>query len=283
MKDNDAFGDRMKLYEQAEAGKRLMPLLPICVRIDGKGFSKWTKGLDRPYDSRLSKLMVETTKYLVDNIDGCKIGYTQSDEISLVIHSDSVASQVFFDGKLQKLCSVIASMTTAFFNSKKDLMFIGYDSQVISCPLPNRDRGYAIFDARVWNVPNMMEAANTLLWREQDATKNSISMASHHYFGHKKNLGLTGAQKQEMLFAEKGVNWNDYPTYFKRGVFVQKRSVFRNLTQEELNKIPEEHRPTEPVQRSEVVELDMPPFGKVVNRTEVIFLGDKPLTIEDIR
>ncbi len=261
MKDNDEFGDRMKLYEQVEAGKRLMPLLPICVRIDGKGFSKWTKGLAKPYDSGLSDLMIDTTKYLVDNIDGCKIGYTQSDEISLVIYSDSFASQVFFDGKLQKLCSVIASMTTAYFNSKKDFL----------------NKSLAIFDTRVWNVPNMMEAANTLLWREQDATKNSISMASHHYFGHKKNLGLSGAQKQEMLFAEKGINWNDYPAFFKRGVFVQKKTVFRNLTEEELSKIPENHRPTGMVQRSVVEAIDMPPFGKVMNRIEVIFLGEKPV------
>lgn len=259
--DTDSFGDRMKLFEQAEAGRMLIPLLPICVRIDGKGFSKWTEGLQRPFDQKLSNLMVETTKYLVKQ-SNAKIGYCQSDEISLIIYSSSFENQVFFDGKIQKLTSVLASMTTAFFNANKDRV--------------DPSKPFALFDARVWNVPNQMEATNTLLWREQDATKNSISMAAHHYFEHKQVQGKNGSQMQEMLFAEHGINWNDYPAFFKRGTFVQHKKVLRELTPEQLAKIPEDHRPTGPIERGSIETIDMPPFGRVINRVGVVFEGETP-------
>ena len=162
----DQFGDRMKLYEHQEAGRRVLPLLPVCARIDGKGFSKFTKGLQRPYDTRLVELMCQTTAYLVQETQAC-IGYTQSDEISLVWYSDEYKSQIFFDRRVQKMVSVIASITTAFFNAH------------LAEHLPEKAGELALFDCRVWQVPTLEEAANTVLWREFDATKNSISMAVH--------------------------------------------------------------------------------------------------------
>ncbi|MEL6181017.1 MAG: tRNA(His) guanylyltransferase Thg1 family protein [Myxococcota bacterium] len=266
MTDKTAFGDRMKHYEMAEAGRRLMPLLPICVRLDGKRFSAFTKGLARPYDVRLSRLMIDVTHYLVAETQAL-VGYTQSDEISLVYHSNTYSSQVFFDGRIQKLTSVLASMVTAKFGA------------LLPERIPERAGAMPLFDARVWNVPNQVEAANTLLWREQDATKNSISMAARALYSHSALKGKNGRDMQEMMFG-KGVNWNDYPAFFKRGTFVQRRKVSHPFTTEELALLPPKHEahnnPDLMVERTEIRELEMPPFSKVINRVAVIFAGDDP-------
>ena len=261
------FGDRMKDYERQETGRRFMPLLPVCARIDGKGFSKFTRGLERPYDSRMSELMCQTTTYLTQETQAC-IGYTQSDEISLVWYSADAKSQIFFDRRIQKMVSVLASVTTAFFNAK------------IPAFIPEKQKVLAMFDCRIWQVPTLEEAANTIIWREYDATKNSVSMAARHYYSHKALYKKTGNEMQDMLF-EKGVNWNDYPPFFKRGVFVQKRKVVRAFTTEELNFLPEKHEarrnPELQIERAEYKRINMPPFGSVTNRVGVIFRGEEPI------
>jgi tRNA(His) 5'-end guanylyltransferase len=267
----DNFGDRMKMYEATTAGQRLMPLLPAMIRIDGKGFSKFTKGLRRPYDQRLSDIMVETTKALVAESNAL-VGYTQSDEISLVLHSDNMKSQIYFDGRIQKMVGDLAAVASLVFN---DLIREG---------LPEKADLRPRFDCRVWNVPNKVEAANTLLWREQDATKNSISMAARSVYSHNQVNNKNGAEKQDMLM-DKGINWNDYPAFFKRGTFVRRETELRAFTMEELDKLPEKHaarqNPHLEVERQVIKIVDMPPFGKVVNRVGVIFNGDTPLTDAD--
>ena len=261
------FGDRMKLYERREAGRRCMPLLPICARIDGKRFSRWTEGLARPYDPRLSQLMHRVTAKLVRETQA-RIGYTQSDEISLVFHSRTHAAQVFLDGRIQKLTSILASMTTAAFNHG------------VAELIPERRDRPAIFDCRVWTVPNLEEAANTLLWRERDATKNAVSMAARHYYSHAEIDGKTSGEQQELLFRA-GVNFNDYPAFFKRGQFFARREISRPFTAEEFEALPPLHdarrNPGLEVVRAEVEALDMPPFDKVQNRVEVIFADAEPV------
>jgi tRNA(His) guanylyltransferase len=143
----DDLGDRMKGYEMAEAGRMLIKTLPIMIRLDGKAFHTFTKGLKRPYDERLSTLMANTTKYLVEQTNAL-VGYTQSDEISLVLYSDDPLTQVYFDGRIQKLTSVVASMTTMYFN------------KFMASALPEKADKVALFDCRVWNVPTLEEAAN---------------------------------------------------------------------------------------------------------------------------
>ena len=266
---NDDFGDRMKLYEAFEASRKLIPLLPICVRIDGKTFSKWTKDFDRPYDKRMADLMIATTKFLVEEVNAC-VGYTQSDEISLILYSNNIESQVFFNGKTHKITSVIASMTTAFFNRAAE-EFLPQDQAALA------KRPLAFFDCRVWNVPTLEEAANTILWREQDSTKNSISMAAQSLFSHRQLQDKNGANMQEMLFS-KGINWNDYPDFFKRGTFIQRRKVFRLFTEEEKERVPEKFWPTEPIERNEIRVITMPKFSSVINRVGVIFNGEEPKT-----
>jgi len=266
MSDKTPLGDRMKRYEKREAGRRLMPLVPACVRIDGKRFSRWTNGLARPYDERLSRAMIETTKRLVDET-GAVIGYTQSDEISLVLFTSDPKQQLFLDGRLQKLASILASMTTAFFNAE------------VAQRIPERRDRPAIFDARVWSVPNRDEAANTLLWRERDATKNSLSMAAREHYSHGELMNRDGAQLHDLLHAV-GVNWNDYPAFFKRGTFVQRQRVGRPFSADEIAALPPKHaarsNPDLIVERTVLRELVMPPFGRVKNRTQVIFDAAAP-------
>jgi len=262
----DKLGDRMKLYEQMEAGRKLMPGLPICVRVDGRAFHTFTRGMKRPYDEDMSAAMIETMKFLVEQTDAC-IGYVQSDEISLVL-SDIKAPM--FDGKIAKLNSVIASMATAKFN------------EVIHKSYPNKP--LAFFDCRCWNVPSRTEAVNNILWREFDATKNSISMAARSVYSDAQLLGKNGSEKQDMLM-EKGINWNDYPVFFKRGTYARRVVISRKFTDEELNELPEHHEarnnPDLLITRSSIEVIDMPIFTKVMNRNEVVFDGAVPIVAED--
>lgn len=266
---SDALGDRMKAYEMLEVGRKLLPLIPAIARIDGRSFSRFTKGLERPYDIRLSDLMVETVKYLVEETHA-SCGYTQSDEISLVYYSDSVKSEIFFNGRIQKMESVLAGMASTYFTYRC--------SEFLP---PTYVRKLPHFDARVWNVPTKEEAANCLLWREWDATKNSISMAAQHYYSHTALMHKNGSEKQEMLF-QAGVNWNDYPAFFKRGSYIRQRKTLRAFDASELERLPPRHEARTNsdlmVERTDYVRVEMPPFGKVLNRVGVVFAGESPVT-----
>lgn len=269
----DEFGDRMKEYEMMEAGRKFLPMLPVIARLDGKNFSKWTQGLERPYDKRMSEIMVEVTKTLVDKTHAT-IGYTQSDEVSLVYYSDDYKSQIYFDGRIMKMTSVLASIASVEFNVWARIKLPDH--------VDFRPHGY--FDCRVWQVPNIIECSNAILWREQDATKNSVSMAARHYYSHKQLLDLGRADMMDLLM-EKGVNWNFYPSFFKRGTYVQRKKIIRKFTAEELNNLPEKHEarlnPDLMVERSEVGVVDMPPLSKVTNRVGVILFGEDPVTAEE--
>jgi tRNA(His) guanylyltransferase len=262
----DDLGDRLKSYEAMECGRTFMPLLPVYARLDGRAFSRFTRGMDKPYDIRMSQAMIETTKYLVKETCA-RIGYTQSDEISLVWQQDDFKSELFFGGKVHKIVSVLASMATVAFN--------------FACAKDNFLHSRAIvmlpeFDCRVFQLPNRTEVANCFLWRERDATRNAILGAAQCVTSHREMQGKDCSELQEMMF-QKGFNFNDFPAFFKRGTFVRRVVEERTLTAEELDKIPERHRPTGPVPRSKIVEIEMPPFGQVTNREAVIFDGAEPL------
>jgi len=267
----DKMGDRLKAIEMMEAGRKFLPLLPICARIDGRSFSKFTKGLARPYDKRMSDLMIETTKYLVDAACA-KVGYTQSDEISLLWYENDVKQTSFFDGRIQKMVSILGSMATGYFNRHVEgvLGKLYWDR-------------FPMFDARVWTVPTLEEAANVLLWREWDATKNSIGMAASHYYSHNQLMGKNSSEKQELLF-QKGINWNDYPTFFKRGTYVTKRKMMTPFSAFELDKLPPKHaartNPALLVERT-IIETPELQLGKVVNKIDVLFRGAIPILTTD--
>lgn len=265
-KRHDALGDRMKGYERGETSRKAMLLIPIMARVDGRAFHSFTRGMDRPYDQRFVDCMVQTAEALLVETNAC-MAYTQSDEITLAWHSTDPKSQVWFDGRLFKMTSQLAAQATLAFYQFTELLLPGYA------------RRNPTFDARVWQVPNRTEGANVFLWREWDATKNSITMAAQAVFGHRELEGKNGSEKQEMLFL-KGINWNDYPATFKRGTYLQRHAVTRKFTVDEIEKLPPKHtartNPDLMVERSEIRVLKMPPFGKVINREAVIFDGATP-------
>lgn len=264
----DPLGDRIKGYEARETDRTVLPGLPLIVRVDGRGFSKFTAGMTRPYDQDMADLMQATAAYLIKKTDAV-IAYTQSDEITLILEppQGDVSRQrdMLFGGRIQKLVSITAGLATAYFSTHaRDLW-------------PKRcARELPIFDSRVFAVPNRTEAVNALVWREQDATKNAITMAAGAYYSHRELHGKTGAERQELLF-QKGVNFNDYPARFKRGVYLQRREVARELTPAQLARIPLDRQPNGPILRSEIVALDLPILTRVGNREAVVFDKADPI------
>jgi tRNA(His) 5'-end guanylyltransferase len=266
--------DRMKLYENIGAGQRLIPNLPVCVRLDGRAFHQWTRGLRRPYDDRLHMLFDDTTKFLVEASDAV-VGYTQSDEITLILYNGGKPdSQVFFDGRVSKLTSMLASMATAKFNA------------LVPSIIPEKHNRLACFDCRVWTVPSKQEAVNCLIWRELDATRNSIQMAARALYSHKQLHQKSTSEMQAML-RHKGVNWQDYPARFTRGGYFQRRVITRKFTVEELEQLPPLHEvrknPDLMVTRQVIEPLKLPPLLNVGNRVEVMFRGCAPEPIVEPR
>lgn len=157
--------------------------------------------------------MDATAVYLCENIQGVKFAYTQSDEITIVLTDfDNLESQAWFDYNVQKMTSIAASLATAKFNQLR--LFVNHQNTL------------AHFDARVFQVPNIEEMVNVLIWRQQDCTRNSVSMAASANFSHELLEGKSSEQKQEMLFQEKGINWSDYKTKYKRGVVIKKQQIW---------------------------------------------------------
>ncbi len=262
---SDSLGDRMKGYERRETERAFLPMLPVYARIDGRCFSRFTEGMQRPFDRNFVEAMVRTTMDLVAETQAL-IGYTQSDEISLLWLAADAKGEIFFRGKIQKMASVLAAYATAAFTrALRDGPLADFASR-----LPH-------FDARVFQLPTRSEAANVMLWRELDATKNAVSMAARHLHAHEELDGRTSSELQEMLF-RKGVNFNDYPIAFKRGTFVRRTVTQRAMTDEERAAISPEHRPApgHEIRRSSVERLDMPRFASVLNREAVLFNGAEP-------
>lgn len=218
-KQLDALGDRMKGYERLRTDAKCIPSLPIYIRLDGRGFSNFTRYMERPYDKSMSQLMTDTTKYLVEEFNAT-IGYTQSDEISLVLLNTSQSSCAF-NGKIQKLTSTIAASATAYFNANFSSVF-GKTTLNFSPRLPT-------FDCRVFEVPNWGEAANAILWRYLDAKKNSVQMLAQSIFSHRELQNLHTSKVLDKMLVEKNVDWNTYPEFFKTGVFIANQRYVKQL------------------------------------------------------
>lgn len=228
---HDDLGTRMKTYYEAIPKNNLMRRTPVIIRIDGKAFHTFTRGFRKPFDEIMVKTMQETTKYLCENIQGCVFGYTQSDEITLVlIDYQKLTTSAWFDYEVQKMCSVAASMATMAFNKifekEVNLYFEKWENGSITTQnycniLFNAVEKGAMFDARVFNIPKE-EVTNCVYWRQLDATRNSIQSVGQANFSHKELHEKTCNIIQDMLMTEKGINWNDYPTYLKRGTAVKK-------------------------------------------------------------
>lgn len=219
-------GDRMKEFYENRSKTFLMRRTPVVIRIDGRAFHTLTRGLDKPFDEMLMRVMAKTTMSLCREIQGAKLGYTQSDEISILLTDYSkFSTEAWFGYSVQKMCSISASIATLAFNRFWMEEVAKFESTIADEETAKRLEIIkskifkAVFDSRVFSLPKE-EVCNYFLWRMQDATKNSISMVAQAYFSHKELHGKSGDVKQDMLFKEHGVNWNGIPTTQKRGTAV---------------------------------------------------------------
>jgi len=231
----DDLEKRMKTFYEQVPKTKLMRRCPVAVRIDGKSFRTFTKNFQKPFDEVLIRTMQDTMKYLCENIQGCVLGYTQSDEITLIlIDYKKLTSSAWFDYEVQKICSIAASMATMKFNQVfKKSSYIEAENLEVECRrnpnLKNRDyltkissayskaaeKG-ATFDARCFNIPKE-EVTNLLYWRQSCASRNSVQMVGQANFSHKELQNKTCSDIQDMLMTQKGINWNELPTHQKRG------------------------------------------------------------------
>lgn len=257
----DPLGDRMKHYEQQSAGRPFGPRLPAYARIDGRGFSRFTRDMQRPFDARMTAAMTATAEHLLINTQA-KAAYVQSDEISLA-WMPSEHGEHFFGGKPMKMASVLAGMATASFMRALLADPDGLSSYADRMPH---------FDARVVEMPNRFETAQMFSWRGQDARRNGINQIGHAFFPPKSLFGVSTSGVSELL-RDNGVKLTDYSDANRNGTLLLRRGFERVLTTQELNRIPEHARP-EPDRtfiRNETIKVTSVHPGRIKNLEAVIF------------
>lgn len=224
---NDELGIRMKTFYEQIPKTKLMRRTPVAIRIDGKAFHTFTRGFRKPFDLVLVRAMQRTMQYLCENIQGCVLGYTQSDEITLIlVDYKRLNSDAWFDYEVQKMCSISASMATMAFNKffpeevetwfGEQFVPISEDVAQLYTLYHERAEKGAMFDSRCFNIPRE-EVTNLIYWRQLDATRNSIQMVGQANFSHKELQNKSCNDIQNMLLEQKDINWNNYATYLKRG------------------------------------------------------------------
>lgn len=229
---SDELGIRMKTFYEQIPKTKLMRRCPVALRIDGKAFHTFTSNFQKPFDEVLIKSMQETMKYLCENIQGCVLGYTQSDEITLIlVDYKKLTSSAWFDYEVQKICSIAASMATMIFNKRFVENYLNYIATLepdfsneneanqyknIFTAYSNASDKGTMFDCRCFNIPKE-EVTNLIYWRQLDATRNSIQMVGQANFPHKELQNKSCNEIQDMLMTQKGINWNDLPIHQKRG------------------------------------------------------------------
>lgn len=235
---HDELGTRMKEFYESVPKTKLMRRTPVAIRIDGKAFHTFTRGFSKPFDDILINTMQDTMKYLCKNIQGCVLGYTQSDEITLIlVDYKRLNSSAWFDYEVQKMCSIAASMATMAFNKffesnveKENDSFTAewldedtYNPNYKNTKLKdlwrvhnNALKNGAMFDARCFNIPKE-EVTNLVYWRQLDATRNSIQMVGQANFSHKELQGKSCEKIKEMLITEKEISWEDFRPMYKHG------------------------------------------------------------------
>lgn len=231
--NKDSLGDRMKGYENAY--RMYLPRrLPVIVRVDGRAFHTLTKCFKRPFDSLFHNVMVQTAIALCKEISGAKIAYTQSDEISVLItNNDTIDTQPWFGNNLQKLVSLAASTATLSFNnalSRESLSKLAYtvENAIYLNGIYHNAWRNATFDARAFVLPED-EVCNYFVFRQQDATRNSIQATAQALYSHKELHNKNQNDLQEMIF-QKGINWNNYEVWQKRGSCIYKMSGTKIVT-----------------------------------------------------
>ena len=284
---HDDLGTRMKEYEKRNR-YYLQRRIPVLIRLDMRAGHSFTKGFQRPFDEVFMKTMQETAKYLCENVMNCKLAYVQSDEITLVlIDYKQLNTEAFFGYRVDKLCSITASMATMAFNKAFCTNALSYISDLDFTSLSEDkkkeafyqygvydkaiSRG-AMFDARVFNIPKE-EVTNCVYWRQLDATRNSIQMVGQANFSHKELQNKSCNDIQDMLMLQKGINWNDLPAYQKRG-----SCVVRNKIVVESNDVTESIKLRDPSKSENewIIDKEIPIFKGDGRRyiDDLVFVGE---------
>jgi tRNA(His) 5'-end guanylyltransferase len=259
---DDSLGDVMKSFERVETDRAAAPGEIVIVRIDGASFSRFTSHLEKPFDERLHRAMIEASRKVVEDFK-CRIGYTQSDEATFVLWEPE--GTLPFGGKFQKIATRFATkFATAFLLQALKLFPEAVEEQVPE------------FDGRSHSLPTPEYGAKNVFWRETDARKNAVSMLAQAEFSQSVLQGRSSQEMKEML-AGKGIDFHAQPEAFRRGTFLRRMVVERELEPERLARIPEDRRPKGPVRRSVVAEVPLPHLTFVENLTEVIILGEEPI------
>ena len=281
--DTSALAKRMKKYE-AVPKNTLMRRTPVIIRVDGRAFHTFTKGFQKPFDDVLMRVMQDTMKYLCENIQGCVFGYTQSDEITLIlIDYKKLNSEAWFDYEVQKMCSIVASMATMAFNRFFMYEYEEVNRWIYEGSPTDEDKRLndvyynamckgAMFDARAFNLPKE-DVTNNIYWRQLDASRNSIQMVGQANFSHRELLNKTCDQIQDMLMTQRGINWNDMGTSYKRGSCCvrNRRLISTSVDGTETCEI---RNPKEP-ETAWIIDNDIPIFKGEGRRyiDELIFIG----------
>ena len=284
--DTSDLANRMKEYEKRNQ-YYLQKRTPVAIRVDGRSFHTFTKGFQRPFDDVLIKTMQETAKYMCENIQGAKFAYVQSDEITIILTDyDTLETDCWFNYRTDKLCSIAASMATMIFNKifkekvenfieeggAFSLAQLNYNQMKTEPYLKAIEEG-AMFDARCFNIPKE-EVTNLIYWRQLDAMRNSIQMVGQANFSHKEVQNKTCNMIQDMLHEQKGINWNDYPTVYKRGTAcIKNRKIIEYLDEFKVTAKLMDSTKTE---NSWIIDTEMP-ILKGENRAyvnDLIYIGE---------
>ena len=290
---HDDLGNRMKIFYEQVPKTKLIRRMPVIIRIDGKAFHTFTIGFHKPFDEILIETMQETTKYLCENIQGCVLGYTQSDEISLIlVDYQNLNTSAWFDYEVQKMCSIAASMATMIFNKifvDKVWEYIAMqnfsltpqstefqkEQEKYNDALKKAKNKGAMFDARVFNIPKE-EVTNYIYWRQLDAIRNSIQMVGQSQFSHKELQNKTCNDIQNMLMVQRNINWNNFQSYLKRGSCVIKTPTKTKIVEDNIGENGEKKYSTVMVRSVWFIDKDIPIFkGEDRNYIEkLIMIGE---------
>lgn len=240
--------NRMKEYEKRNQ-YYLQKRTPVAIRVDGRSFHTFTRGFKRPFDYIFMKSMQETAKYMCENMGNAKFAYVQSDEITIILTDyDTLETDCWFNYRTDKLCSISASMATMAFNKYFEENVTNEVLEYKMVPhcveiqqeikeyhntlIAALDKG-AMFDARCFNIPKE-EVTNLIYWRQLDASRNSIQMVGQANFSHNELQNKSCNDIQDMLMLQKNINWNDFPTYQKRGSCVVKSDEKETITEDNI-------------------------------------------------
>ena len=272
--------ERMKLFYEYVARTKLMRRCPVAIRIDGKAFHTFTRKFDKPFDNILMESMQETMLYLCKNIQGCVLGYTQSDEITLIlIDYQKLTSCAWFDYNLQKMCYISASMATLAFNrifERKVREYVynngenfekGSKEYKLCEAYKKAVKMGAMFDSRCFSIPKD-EVTNLIYWRQIDASRNSIQMVGRAYFSHKELENKSSSEIQDMLMLKHGVNWNNFSIPQKRGSCAIKKEYLMDKDGKEVIHVTDENISDLRIKNKWIIDKNIPIF-KGENRTYI--------------